>query len=1045
MKKLIIIFALINCFLLNGELKLLEQTKEFLTVEIEFEEFEITESDDFTHFSAESWEGSEIIGSPDLPQKTVNFIIPPGGNIEISIISSDSYRENISKPIAPIPVISEFNKTNKYDYIINQDLYQKGFNDHVIQKEISRYRYYDYIPVTINPISIISEREVQINRKMILRIEIIGAKNYQHNFKDKFENVYSNLFLNYTTGKNWQTIIEKDIARIPFESSEFWYKFHLDREGIYKLTENELQQLPDFYDPESLRLLTLERIMIDNGPNDYEFRLKEIPLLFDEHTEEIFFKYERTENGLPQFSLFDHFWLTFGGDFNSPPLREENLPKTLAREVNEFSKHEKQIGADRARGISSLYICPQEFYAQTQVLTQFHSNHYGLDTYIAVQEEIFAEYGGGEADPVAIKNYIQDFWQDNSEQDSLKYVILVGSGTRDWLNNTEKNKIITYSTSDDNFVTFTAGFAELIIGRIPAQNQNQLDFYLDRLSTYVQDSPPGWWRNKMVILADDENKDGDVEGFTTNSGLNHTNLAQLTQNAMNDGLYVDKVLGLEYNFDEYNNKPDARDALLEKVNNGCLIWYFIGHGNHDVLGDEDYFRGSQHLRLLDNEQHLPVFLAASCSVGEFDSPAYDCIAERLLFQENGGSIASLAASRICSGTANTTILKEFLKKIVNERYNLGDALYYAKTSTQYTGTAKLYNLLGDPVMSIIPPLETGYIGNVPDSIRMRELVSINADMQLQNTLSAAGTLRVFDSKYQVYYTNTLNDHTYEVTYDRNGSVFFRGEVEIAADNFSASFIVPDDIRFGERGLIINYIYNELTGSDYITYAADIKYSSVSVDSISNDSPQVSLWLDSRSFISGDYVSDSPLVIAEIEDSNGINILGSAGHKILVLLDDEYTPIDVTEQFNYFTGSYTSGELLWRLYNLDQGQHYLRLIVFDNFNNPTIAETEFRVRRSGKLSIEQMLVYPNPLEKDGHFTFIITEDSNITISIYTITGKKIKTIRKEQCNSGYNQIYWDGKDGDGDKIANNTYFYKIRAKQLGNGEVTEKIGKLIILK
>jgi len=1028
MKKLILILTLINCFLLNGELKLLDQTKESVTVEIEFRNFKITESDKFTHFFAESWEGSEIIGSPDLPQKTVNFIIPPGGNINISIISSDSYRENISKPIQPVPHISELNKTHKYDYMINENLYYNEFNDHYFPQALSRYRYYDYIPVTIQPISIISEREIDICRKLILRVDIIGATDYQQNYQDKFKNVYSDLFLNYNVGKNWQTKIEKDIAKIPYENSEFWYKFQLDREGVYKLSENELQQLPDFYDPESVRLLTLERMRIDNGSNDYEFRLKEIPLLLDKSTEEIYFRHKKTENGLPQFSPDDHFWLTFGGNFNSPPLRADNLTRTSVREINNFTRYEKPAIADRSRGISSLYICPQEFYAQTQVLTQFHSNYYELDTHIAVQEDVFDEYGGGDADPVAIKNYIYDFWQD-SDQDSLKYVILVGSGTSDWMNNTEKNKIITYGTSDDNFVTFTAGFAELIISRIPAQNQNQLEFYLDRLGFYVQESPPGWWRNKMVILADDENKDGGVEGFTTNSGLNHTNLAQLTQNAMNDGFYVDKVLGLEYNFDEYNNKPDARDALLEKVNNGCLIWYFIGHGNHDVLGDEDYFRGSQHLRLLDNELHLPLFLAASCSVGEFDSPAYDCIAERLLFLENGGSIASLAASRVCSGTANTTILREFLKKVVNERFNLGDALYFAKTSTQYTGTAKLYNLLGDPVMSIIPPLETGYIGNVPDSLRMRELVSITADLQLQNTLSAYGTIRVFDSQYEVFYSNTLNNQTYEVTYDRNGSVFFRGGVEIAADNFSASFIVPDDIRFGDRGLIINYFYNELIGSDYITYASNINYSSVSVDSVSNDSPQV---IDSRSFLSGDYVSDSPLLIAEIEDSNGINILGSAGHRILVLLDDDYTPIDVTEQFNYYTGSYTSGELLWRLNNLDQGHHYLRLIVFDNFNNPTIAETEFRVRRSGKLSIEQMLVYPNPIEKDGYFTFIITEDSNITISIYTITGKKIKTIRKDLCNSG-------------DKIANNTYFYKIRAKQLGNGEVTEKIGKLIILK
>ncbi|RLC54326.1 MAG: hypothetical protein DRH79_00850, partial [Candidatus Cloacimonadota bacterium] len=83
--------------------------------------------------------------------------------------------------------------------------------------------------------------------------------------------------------------------------------------------------------------------------------------------------------------------------------------------------------------------------------------------------------------------------------------------------------------------------------------------------------------------------------------------------------------------------------------------------------------------------------------------------------------------------------------------------------------------------------------------------------------------------------------------------------------------------------------------------------------------------------------------------------------------------------------------------------------------------------------------------DGYFTFVITEDADITITIYTITGRKIRTITKSACSAGYNQIYWNGKDGDDDDIANNTYFYKIKAKQLTNKKITEEIGKVIILK
>ena len=65
-----------------------------------------------------------------------------------------------------------------------------------------------------------------------------------------------------------------------------------------------------------------------------------------------------------------------------------------------------------------------------------------------------------------------------------------------------------------------------------------------------------------------------------------------------------------------------------------------------------------------------------------------------------------------------------------------------------------------------------------------------------------------------------------------------------------------------------------------------------------------------------------------------------------------------------------------------------------------------------------------------------------ISIYTIKGKKIKTITVTAAK-GYNQIPWDGKDADGDYLANNTYFIKITAKALSGNGKAEKTEKLVI--
>jgi flagellar hook assembly protein FlgD len=75
-----------------------------------------------------------------------------------------------------------------------------------------------------------------------------------------------------------------------------------------------------------------------------------------------------------------------------------------------------------------------------------------------------------------------------------------------------------------------------------------------------------------------------------------------------------------------------------------------------------------------------------------------------------------------------------------------------------------------------------------------------------------------------------------------------------------------------------------------------------------------------------------------------------------------------------------------------------------------------------------------------FTLVLNDNGLMTLTIYTITGKKIRTI-KQDGQRGYNQIIWDGTDDDGDYLANNTYLYKVRVK---NGSKTaEKTGQFII--
>ena len=80
-----------------------------------------------------------------------------------------------------------------------------------------------------------------------------------------------------------------------------------------------------------------------------------------------------------------------------------------------------------------------------------------------------------------------------------------------------------------------------------------------------------------------------------------------------------------------------------------------------------------------------------------------------------------------------------------------------------------------------------------------------------------------------------------------------------------------------------------------------------------------------------------------------------------------------------------------------------------------------------LFIDQLINYPNPFQYDTEFIFTLGQPADITIKIYTLEGRLIRTIDHGPAEPGYNSVYWDGLDADGDNLSNGTYIYKIIAK------------------
>jgi len=1043
--------------LLNGKIEILEHTRDRLLIKILVQDYQFREDLDFTYIDLENWSNDGETGAPALPYKLINVAVPPEGNISYKIISERTSIKHCKLPLQPIPKIVRSGETSDFIFEINEDLFSQKRDLFLEIGEKARFRFNEYFPIKISPFLYDhSSGKIEIKEEMIIEILIDGDQNFRNEIPDKFDRTYKDFFLNYEPSKFWKTKSNRKINFMPFSDSDFWYRFTIEEEGLHGLLYQQLSQLPDFVEPDSIRIFRGIRLEIPGEKDRTEFVIQEVPIFincgddgkFDEE-DFIYFENDKIEQDIQNlYSGKTVFWLTFGGDYKTKPSRNPDLQNNdLSKRVSDFDRYYHEEPDDRDRQIDCLMIAPTIFLSQSEELAQIHFDNYGLISEIVDQQTIFNLYGES---PEGVRDYIESFFNDHPE---LEVVILMGSGTTNWDLDIEKNKIIAYQDGsdkayDDYFVNFGGTYPDLPIGRIPAQNTSQMDLMIERIRNYIETPNLGWWRNKVLIVPDDENKNGHLEGTGGSTGLNHTYQAQYTGEILSNGVYVDKLMAIEYSMDEFLQKPEAREDMIDRINEGRLIWYYIGHGAEDILGDEGYFRGSLHIRFLENEEHLPLFIAASCNVGQFDDSAFDCLAEKLLFHDYGGSIGSIAATRSCGGTENTRLIRDFLDNALNERENIGWALWDAKIppGASYTNS-KLYHILGDPLISVITPGISGSItidDPIADSLQARQTVHISGDYELENAISGIGEIRIFNTEDTLNYYRELNDQVYDVVYTKNGSCFFKGSVQTESNEFEAGFIIPDDVQNGERGRFISYI-SDNNKSDFISFFIPVKYSKIPVPADNNDAPSVQLWIDSKKFLTGDYVSTKPTLIAAISDSNGINISGSAGHKILLLLDNSNDPLDVTDHFIYDINSYTKGELLYEIDEISEGRHSLQLIVFDSFNVPTVANTEFISRKSGKVAIEQMLPYPNPMKDEGHFTFIITEDADIEITIYTITSRKIRILKKDNCGAGYNQIYWDTRDAEGDNIANNTYFYKIKAKQLSDGKITEKIGKVIILK
>lgn len=744
-----------------------------------------------------------------------------------------------------------------------------------------------------------------------------------------------------------------------------------------------------------------------------------------------------------------------------------------------------------ADSVDFIIVTSKEFRSAADRLKAYREQpaHGNLRTLVVEVDTIYNEFGGGIPDVTAIRDFLK--YSYNKWTPRLRFVLFFGQASYDykgllgsrssyvptWQGANSLHTISSYS-SDDYFARFdfvndyVGTRPWLVTGRISSRQVSEANLVVDKLIGYEDHSARDPWKMRMVYVGDDGWTPGGDEG------TQHSQQAEdLSRFYTPNEFEKKKIYIAEYptvTTAQGRRKPSAYQAIIEAINRGALVVNFTGHGNPTVWTHESVFSTQTSIPLLTNADKLCVYFGATCNFSQMDDPKRYTGSELLINKPNGGAIAVVSATRKVFGSPNAflnqqTFARMFARtpsgRLIVERP--ATALFRFKTGGNSDNDQKFF-FMGDPTMRLQFPEGFALV----DSINQLPVDSVNgvprtAPIQLQalSQVTVKGTILTQanrpDSTLQGRMSLAINDATQSVvivnfspglnwSYLATGGAIYRGENSITNGRFSAEFIVPKDILYADstsRGRVVAYYSSATTNGMGYTEKVWI---GGTADSAGHDEqgPGIDIYLDSRSFRSGDLVSRSPMLYVDLEDQNGINTSGSGiGHRIEAWLNNATQSIDLTDFYSSELDNFRKGTVQYPLTDLRLGKNSLRVRAWDTYNNATSGETFFEVTSSDKLSIADVMNYPNPFAKTTAFTFRQNQlvPLDVTIKIYTLAGRLIQTLETVSPGEPFVSLPWDGRDRDGDILANGVYLYKVLVKTRDGRFSSEALGKLSVVK
>jgi Peptidase family C25. len=692
--------------------------------------------------------------------------------------------------------------------------------------------------------------------------------------------------------------------------------------------------------------------------------------------------------------------------------------------------------------------------------------------------DIYREFSGGAVDPAALRNflvYARSQWGVCPE-----YVVLLGKGHYNYKGIKTSEPVylpvaeFPNQCTEDYFAYLDAGedpvssssTPDIFIGRLPCTTVPQATQMVDKIVDFEDPASADFaaWRDRVVLVNDD-----DMQG-TSDDPLHdqHLRSSEFVGSLIvshRPSVDLRKINLFEYPWNEVQQKPEARSALLNEINNGAAFVNYFGHGSNSLWADERVL-DQDALANLHNDKRYPLISSFSCSVGHFDRPDIRSLSEAMVLAVSSGAIATISATREAFADANEDLANAFYGEMFDSTRSgttFGQA-YAAAKVTIHDANAQSYSLLGDP--SIRPDNCVRSValdifdktGASIDTLKALQTITIRGSIRINNgsTIdanygSASRPASIQLSMFNPSYTTSRKDNGADqtITYSMPGTPVFTGQTDVKNGTFEQAVHLPRKVTFNKAGAsVIAFAWQ---GPDNGLGQKNIVFSGSDTGSADTVGPTIAIrqLFDQTGSASVNKATVNALTTGGIKavlpfsceidvfDPSGIDVVGTGPDEGLTIeIPGVLSKQNINQKFRFGEGDYKKGAAAMEFTDgmVRSGSYTMTISAQDLAGNVTRKDFVLEVSQGQDLAISQVFNYPNPMKMGGTtaFYFNVSKTSGITctIKLYTLSGKLIRVFY-----GAHSGEIFDGRDQMGNLLGPRVYLYQVIAEDNSQAQQT----------